>query len=392
MAVKDLRQDLGLWNIGTSPAPEMSSWGQYSFPITSSIPIFKNADSAPKKSPIPSVSNIAPPSTLPTPQPSGLTADVLRSKFGFNDSATINNILSDPGQRSRYEREMSGGQSGQDPYSELYSNSLNALTDSQKMFEGQAVEANKGIDEQAALARSAYDQALTKSKEVYATQTEDLGSEQRSLQSESIRAYNALKQQGMTLYGGGSSTGGAISELIGQQFIRTSGQLREKYMAGVKVIQSAERDAVVAFNQAIQNLEQSILQGRREINQNLAAEISNINMQKAQVEDTKSSMRAEAARVAMGNAQALQNSRDQKLYDLGLWKLQRDEEIGRGSKFLDDLAAEVATNLKFQKQSMQGSVIQPNQFFSQPGQFYSQSGGTSNNANDPYAGLINKRF
>jgi hypothetical protein len=39
----------------------------------------------------------------------GLTADILRSKFGFNDPNVINNILNDPAQREKYEREMNGG-------------------------------------------------------------------------------------------------------------------------------------------------------------------------------------------------------------------------------------------------------------------------------------------
>lgn len=37
-----------------------------------------------------------------------LTADILRSKFGFNDQNVINGILNDPSKRAQYEREMGG--------------------------------------------------------------------------------------------------------------------------------------------------------------------------------------------------------------------------------------------------------------------------------------------
>lgn len=44
-----------------------------------------------------------------------ITADVLKSKFGFNDPNVIQGILNDPGQVARYEREMGGGSSGGTP-------------------------------------------------------------------------------------------------------------------------------------------------------------------------------------------------------------------------------------------------------------------------------------
>ena len=37
-----------------------------------------------------------------------ITADLLRSKFGFNDSNVINGIMNDPGQVERYNRELGG--------------------------------------------------------------------------------------------------------------------------------------------------------------------------------------------------------------------------------------------------------------------------------------------
>lgn len=40
-----------------------------------------------------------------------VTADILRSKFGFNDPNVINGILNNPAEVARYEREMGGGSS-----------------------------------------------------------------------------------------------------------------------------------------------------------------------------------------------------------------------------------------------------------------------------------------
>src|SRR3972149_11921023 len=47
-----------------------------------------------------------------------INADILRSKFGFNDSAVIEGILRDPNQVARYEREyagMTGGNTSSSP-------------------------------------------------------------------------------------------------------------------------------------------------------------------------------------------------------------------------------------------------------------------------------------
>ncbi len=394
-------------NIGPKNAsivsPEMSKWQQYSGPIGSNVQLSPNASPILKANQIQTQpsggSDGTPPKTYsntPTPEPTqtggGLTADVLRSKFGFSDENVIRGILNDPGQRQRYENEMgSSAPSGQDPFAELYQSSISALTDAEKMFQGQAEEARKGVTEQAGLARSAYEEALAKSKEAYTTQREDLTNEERMLQAESIRAYNNLKQSYMNRFGGGSSTGAALADLVGQQFIRSSGQLREKYLSGVKVLQAAERDAFTNFNQAVQTLEQSIVQSNREINANLATELQNISMQKAGLEDNKRAMREEAMRTAMANAQQLQATREQKIFDLGLWKLQRDEEIGKGSAFLDDLASEVASSMKSQKYAMQSAVLQPNRFFTENGSYSMNR--TSPKGTDPYedAGLLGNR-
>lgn len=56
------------------------------------------------------------PQSVSTPSTGGLTADILRTKFGFNDPNVINNILNDPNERARYEREAGlGGSSSPSP-------------------------------------------------------------------------------------------------------------------------------------------------------------------------------------------------------------------------------------------------------------------------------------
>lgn len=84
---------------------------------------------APIQTPLPTQTPLPRPRQQPTPQPQpqpqqqprqqprqqpsgGLTADILRSKFGFNDPNVISSILNDPNQRARYETELGFGGGG----------------------------------------------------------------------------------------------------------------------------------------------------------------------------------------------------------------------------------------------------------------------------------------
>ena len=272
-----------------------------------------------------------------------------------------------------------------------YSSTLDAYGGVEKMYKEQATEANKGIDEQAALSKSAYQNALDQAKGVYSTQKEDLNAEQLGMKSAGIRQYNAMQQQGMSTYGRGSSVGGALSELVSQEYLRTQGDLNQKYVGAVKVIQKAEQDATTQFTMAVQDLEQKIVQARRDIGTNLQTMLGEISLKKAALEDEKRMMRLNALQTAMANAQQLEADRQSKLFDLGLWKLQRDEELGKANKTLDALAQTTNTSIGSAKTSMNSTLSN----FAAKG-ISTQNNNVSNplayqnpkNVYDPYAGLL----
>lgn len=344
-------------NGGFGPSPYQSSGGasgSWGDPVPTNITVKPTPTTAPLTK---TYSNS--PRPQPTQQPSndGFSMDAYK---GWDETAA----RADWAAKGKPNLTMGVNTSYDNALNDLYSSTLGALDKSIEMYKGQAGEALKGVDEQAASSRSAYDEALRLAKEGLATQNKGLGTEYQDMASQNLRSYNALNQQAQTRYGGASSTGGAIQELVRQEFMRTQGGLRQKYMAGVAAIQSAERNAQTQFSLAVQELEKSIIAAQREINTNLETAINNVNLQKAQAEDDKRAARSDALARSLQQQQQLAANREDKLYQLATWKMQVDAEAGKATDYLDSLVKEV-TSQNFSSQ-LQANYLNPASYVSNP--------------------------
>jgi len=375
MAVK------GLWNIGNFNIPDlgiseklgigpnnaaimdpngMRNWPQANISIPSNIQLSPNANpalvanqqSAPTPTPTTRTYSNSP---APQPQPvnvNGNDAGSIRNAFpgyaGWSDAAMIADFKATQGAGKG--GNTSSGLSNE--WDALFGQTLGAYGNIESMYNEQAKGANEGLTAEANAARSAYEEAFRRSKESLGMQKTELDQSQQKLNSEAIRAYNALKQQGMTRYGGGSSTGNAIAEIASQQFIRTQGDLHTKYVAGQMEIQKAERETNYNLTAAMQDLETKRIAGMREIQNNLNTAINEIELKKAQLADDKQAARLQALQQANDRAQQLAADRESKIFDLGIWKIQRQEEMGVAQKALDELASQTMASLKLQQQSM----------------------------------------
>lgn len=335
-------------------------------------------------SPTPKISSPTPtPTPSPRQQSGGFNINDFPGYAGWDPSAAYQDWLKTGGAGKG--GSSSGGLGAE--YDNLFSNTFNAYSDIQDMYRNQALTANEGLTAEAATAKSAYQEAYERAKQTLGTQQTELDQSNQGYTNEAIRQYSRAQQNIQAARGMSSSAGVGMSEVVAQEFMRTQGDIRQKYMAGQNVLFTAERQNDKDWSMAIADLENKIIAGRREIQNNLNGQINEINTRKAVLEDDKRNLRMQALQEANLRTEQLKADRESKLWDLGLWKVQRNEEMGVAQKELDRLASEVKANLTLNTQGMSNTIpaFQANTFFS-PTQ------GTQtlrpNNPNDPYKEIV----
>lgn len=267
-------------------------------------------------------------STTPAPQPQqssgGLTADVLRSKFGFNDSATINNILNDPAQRARYEAEL-GGSSGNNLNNEIDAiyNPLNqAYSNYQAELEKQRPIAIEEANNATIAAQNELDRSLGQYAQNRDTAQQSLQDQYSSAYSSAIREYNNLKQGAMSRFGGGSSTGQAVGELLGQQTLRGTADLRKTMMQGITQAFQYFENANKFVNDKKFELKQAMATEAKKINSIYDQKRADVEAQKFANESAKQAARVDVLRQQMADAQALSNQKNAAELELSMWHSQ----------------------------------------------------------------------
>ena len=275
----------------------------------------------------PTYSNTPRPTPTPQPQQSsgGLTADVLRSKFGLNDQNVINGILNDPNQRARYEAELGGGSSGNNLNNEIDAiyNPLNqAYSNYQAELEKQRPIAIEEANNATIAAQNELDRSLGQYAQNRDTAQQSLQDQYSSAYASAIREYNNLKQGAMSRYGGGSSTGQAVGELLGQQTLRGTADLRKTMMQGITQAFQYFENANKFVNDKKFELKQAMATEAKKINSIYDQKLSDVEAQKFANESAKQAARVDVLRQQMADAQALSNQKNAAELELSMWHSQ----------------------------------------------------------------------
>jgi hypothetical protein len=125
--------------------------------------------------------------------------------------------------------------------------------------------------------------------------------------SEALRAFNALKQQGASKYGQGSSVGQAIGELTGQQFLRTTGEARGQVTDALNQLGLEKTKVGTYIAGKKSELDKWKRDAIQQINDNLATRLAEINMRKLDVEANKTADRKQALADAMTKAEQIKS-------------------------------------------------------------------------------------
>lgn len=129
----------------------------------------------------------------------------------------------------------------------------------------------------------------------------------KSALEDAVRAFNALDQQRIARFGGGSSAGQAVGELARQEFFRQQGNVQQEGVRG-------ERE----FNKEFANINQFIAQKKAdldlwkedalsELKKNLNTQLANIQSQRGEAESAKAQARLGVIQDSINRARAIED-------------------------------------------------------------------------------------
>jgi len=210
-----------------------------------------------------------------------------------------------PGQYSRNEGGGNGG--GGFEISDRYQPYLNELLNIEGSLRGSANEAGKNVE-------SSYTSGLGNLENEQGDLISGLQLQEQKVQrggssalDDARRAYNALIQQGRSQYGGGSSVGQALGELIGQEYARSGGNIRQQTQEGMQQL-ALEAHKVKTYiggkKTELENWKKNALIG---INQQLQSSLNDIALRRGDIESNKAKDRQTALQDAIQRTRDIQD-------------------------------------------------------------------------------------
>lgn len=195
-----------------------------------------------------------------------------------------------------------------DEINNMFSSSMNYLG----QLEGNA---RSDYDQSVAQTGKAYDLALQNSQQSYALNQQALGQNQtdldnskRSALAEAIRAYNALAQQRISRFGGGSSAGEAVGELANQEYFRQQGQTEQAFMREANKLKMQMSEIAMKQKQYEDYLELDKQNQLTELKKELNNTLSKIQMERNATEQAKSQMRINVIQDSMNRARQINDA------------------------------------------------------------------------------------
>jgi len=226
----------------------------------------------------------------------------------------------------------------------MYSQSESILNDQTTNLGQQSELAKQGINLQRDQAERSYKSAYEEAQKLAEGQKNTLELSQRSAESEAIRNLNALQQQASSRYGQGSSTGGAVFEIISQEFLRNQGNIQAAYFNSLDKVNQFTSQAFQVFQNANQKLEEDVALKMQQVDQSFRDGLLQISMAKAQNEQAKSQARINLMQDALTNARNIANFKLESEIGLIVWKEQQRTQAQDAINYAKQLASEAEQN------------------------------------------------
>jgi hypothetical protein len=313
------------WNISENIAGGPTTNTSISNPIR-----YTQLPTTSEPTPTPRVTNPTITTSIPTPQrqtSGGVPPVDMKFYQGWTDQNAINTDWANTWQSKAG---SGGGSSTQNLNGEIdavYNPLDAALNNYMAEMEKQRPVSIEEANNQAAISGNELDRSLTEYAQNRDSAQQGLQGSYDTAYSQAVRDYNALKQGAQTRFGGGSSTGGAVSELMGQEFLRGTGNLRQTLMSGIAQAFTYYNNAAKFVGDKKLELQTALATEVKKVNALYDQKRADIEAQKYQNESAKQAARLDVLREQMANTQNLANAKNAAELELGVWQQQLQKTL-----------------------------------------------------------------
>jgi hypothetical protein len=154
----------------------------------------------------------------------------------------------------------------------------------------------------------------------------------RSALADAVRYYNQVRQQGMSRYGGGSSVGGAVSELANQEFARQQGQIGTQRVQGEQQLMQETTKAKNYITDKYSQLDDWFKEANSKLASNFRDRLQEIAMRKADLESNKTRDKMALLNQTIERARNIQAANEDFKKQLGLFAVQTMAQL-QGQNF-----------------------------------------------------------
>jgi len=186
--------------------------------------------------------------------------------------------------------------------------------------------------------RSGLDESIkTESQELYNTRTSAL--------SEARRALSGLKQQAMAGFGAGSSTGGAVMELAGEQFARNQGQIEQLNLTNQRKLSEYALSVRNYYDQEETRIRRESESQMMAIQQQLRQSLEQISSQRYSLQSQKQQAQMNLVQQAREAVAEIKNQVLSQKINLQVWREQQNEMLNQAYTSIKSQEVDVPTNL-----------------------------------------------
>lgn len=157
-----------------------------------------------------------------------------------------------------------------------------------------------------------------------------------------IRGYKGVLQQSQALYGGGSSTGPAISELANQAYLQSAGGIQQAYSRSLGTILDAQSKTIDWVARESSRIMSASKQQEMDITSQFNSQLMQINNAKGQLDAAKNAAKLQLLQEAAALGNQVKQTRDNYLMQLAGWKEQQQFLIDKG---ITDLKQQYTTSI-----------------------------------------------
>ena len=318
-------------------AIHIGSWGLPDFGITEAIGKIIGAPTTPQggsnldrsSSPTQFYTPPSSPAIIPTPtiRPSGGGSPVPVSNQSVPNTSQPSPQQNVASLEDQYRQQAQNAyNSGMDFLNSAESNVREQLTSGLADVDTQSQQQQRTLS-------SALEEALNTAKK------QGLSTEQvrQNAKGDISRAYQGALQRGQSMFGQGSSAGGAYGEIISQTMLQNFGNIDQNYQSAMDKINQYEQSNQQAFQLGKQKLDEDVAMLRRQIQQEANNKILEISQNRTQLSSQLAGTMMNLLSQSIANAQALANYEFQANKQLQLWQTQQSQQASQAKVTADQL-------------------------------------------------------